>query len=144
MLSLLLPVYTHRWDFTMAKRRKSYHDPLTLIVWRRWWRRWRGEAKRSRHSETTCLGFARHGSNYKLNNGAGGAEARSCGFRSHYYTHYQTAKARRGVYYNDRAGKFFGSFRRNPLQPRSSIEKARPSRMEVEETDKREDTENRS
>lgn len=78
-------------------------------------------------SETTCLGFARHAGNYiQLNNGKGnreqqaaGSTRRAAGGRWH-----EAALPQLGVYYNDRARKFFGG--------------------KAKETDKREDTEPRS
>jgi len=83
--------------------------------------------------ETTCLGFARHGSsnyNYNLTMESEMEKEKELELRRH-----QTFEARRGVYYNDRAGKFFGTH----TAPGSPGEKPRKQK-----TDKREDTEPRS
>lgn len=69
-----------------GKRRKSYHDPLTLNVWRRQRQR-RRRLRGWRWSETTCLGFARHaacsnsGRNNK-NNGRISRGAKAVGSRT--------------------------------------------------------------
>jgi len=78
LLSLLLPVYTHRWDFTVAKRRKSYHDPLTLIVWRRWWRRWRSRP-RSRDNLLGICSTRQQQLQLQLNNGKRNGKVKGAG-----------------------------------------------------------------
>lgn len=76
-------------------------------------------------SETTCLGFARHAGNYiQLNNGKGNREQQAALGERLGGRWQEAALPLLGVYYNDRARKFFGG--------------------KAKETDKREDTEPRS